>query len=109
MFVKSVSFLPASIKSINPMQRYPHITELFACTRKMFAFMFLFPINSLISLETCSTPKLSKKTTSFLLQNKAIQCVPTFAYSSRFITYSPSFIFNERLFLEKTPLNVGSF
>ena len=60
MLVKSVSFLPASIKSMNPMQKYSHITELFACTRKMFAFMFLFPINSLISLGTCSTPKLSK-------------------------------------------------
>ena len=60
MFVKSVSFLPASIKSINSIQKYPHITELLACTRKMFASMFLFPINSLISLGTCSTPKLSK-------------------------------------------------
>ena len=45
---------------MNPMQKYPHITELFACTRKMLAFMFLFPINSLISSGTCSTPKLSK-------------------------------------------------
>ena len=60
MFVKSVNFLPASIKSMNPMQKYPHIIELFACTRKMLAFMFLFPINSLISSGTCSTPKLSK-------------------------------------------------
>ena len=60
MFVKSVNFLPAKIKSINPMQKYPHITESFACTRKMLAFMFLFPINSLISSGTCSTPKLSK-------------------------------------------------
>ena len=47
MFVKSVSFLAASIKSITPMQKYPQITESFACTRKMLAFMFLFPINSL--------------------------------------------------------------
>ena len=60
MFVKSVNFLPASIKSINPMQKYPHITELFPCTRKMLAFMFLFSANSLISLGTCSTLKLSK-------------------------------------------------
>ena len=43
MFVKSVNFLPASIKSMNPMQKYPHITESFACTRKMLAIMFLFP------------------------------------------------------------------
>ena len=46
MFVKSVSFLHASIESMNPMQKYPHITELFACTRKMLAIMFLFLTNS---------------------------------------------------------------
>ena len=45
---------------MNPMQKYPHITELFACAQKMLAFMFLFPTNSFIFLETCSTPKLSK-------------------------------------------------
>ena len=60
MLVKSVSFLPASIKLINPMQKYPHITELFACTQKMLAIMFVFPTNSIISSGTCSTPKLSK-------------------------------------------------
>ena len=72
MFVKSVNFLPASTKSMNPMQKYPHIIELFASTRKMAATMFLFPINSLISSETCSTQKLPKLTISLLLQNKAI-------------------------------------
>ena len=46
MLVKSVSFLPVSIKSMNSMQKYPHITELFACLRKMLAIMFLFPTNS---------------------------------------------------------------
>ena len=60
MLVKSVSFLPVSIRSINPIQKYPHIIELFACTRKMLAIMFLFLTNSLISSGTCSTPKLSK-------------------------------------------------
>ena len=60
MFVKLVNFLPANVKSMNPMQKYPHITELFACNRKMLAIMILFPINSLIFSETCSTPKLSK-------------------------------------------------
>ena len=69
---------------MNPMQNYTHIMELFSCTRKMLAFMFLFPINYLISSGMCS--KLSKKTISPLLQNKATQCVPTSAYSSRFIT-----------------------
>ena len=60
MLVKPVSFLPASIKSMNSMQKYPQIIELFAGTRKMLAIMFLFPKISLISLGTCSTPKLSK-------------------------------------------------
>ena len=40
MFVKLVNFLPASIKSINQ-----HITESFACTQKILAFMFLLPTN----------------------------------------------------------------
>ena len=88
MFVKSVSFLPASVKSMNPIQKFPHITESFACARKMLAIIFLFPTIFLISSGTCSTPKLSKQTISLLLQNKAIQCVPTSAYSSRFITYA---------------------
>ena len=90
---------------MNPVQKYPYITESFAYTRKMVAIMFLFPTNFLISSETCSTPKLPKETISFLLQDKAIQCEPTSSYSSRFITYAPYFIFNGRLFLEKMPLN----
>ena len=52
--------------------------------------------------------KLLKEIFSFL-QNKAIQCVPVSAYSSRFITYAPSFIFFGKLSLENTPLNLGSF
>ena len=45
---------------MNPMQKYPQITELFAFTQKMLAIMFLLPIKSFISLGTCSTPKLLK-------------------------------------------------
>ena len=60
MFVKSVNFLPANIKSMNPIQKYRHITELFACTQQMLAIMFLFLTNSLTSSGKCSTPKLSK-------------------------------------------------
>ena len=59
-FVKSVNFLPDNIKSTNPMEKYPHITESFACIRKMLDIMFLFPINFLIYLGICSTPKLSR-------------------------------------------------
>ena len=100
MLVKSVSFLPASIKSMNLMHKYPHISELFAFTRKMLAIMFLFLINSLISSRTCSTQILLNQTISLLLQNKVIQCVPTSTCSSRFITYTPCFVFLGRLFLE---------
>ena len=46
---------------------------------------------------------------TFLLQNKAVHCVPTSAYSPSFITYAPSFIVWGKLFVEKTPLNLGSF
>ena len=60
MLVKSVSFLTGSKKPMNPIQKYPHITELFACTQKMLTITFLFPTNSLIFSGTCSTPKLSK-------------------------------------------------
>ena len=45
---------------MNPMQKYLHLTGLFACARKMLGIMFLFSIISLISLGTGSTPKLSK-------------------------------------------------
>ena len=60
MLVKSVNILPVSIKSMNPMQKHPHITELVICTQKMLAIRFLFSQNSVISSGTCSTPKLSK-------------------------------------------------
>ena len=38
-FVNSVKVFPASIKSINPIQKYPHIIESYACILKMFASM----------------------------------------------------------------------
>ena len=57
---KSVKLLPLNIKSINPIQKYPHIIESYACILKIFAIMFLLLINFLISFEICSTPKLSK-------------------------------------------------
>ena len=56
----TVNFLSAKIESVNAVQKYPHITESFACTQKVLFFMFLFQINFLICSGTCSTPKLSK-------------------------------------------------
>ena len=61
-----------------------------------------------ISLGICSIPKLSKQTVCFGLTNKAIQCLPVFLYSSKFITYAPFFILCGKLFLGYTPLNLGS-
>ena len=57
--VNSAKVFPASIKSINPIQKYPHIIEWYACILKIF-LMFLLLINAIISLGTCSTPKESK-------------------------------------------------
>ena len=34
--VKSVKLLPLSVKSINPVQKYPHLTESYACIFKIF-------------------------------------------------------------------------
>ena len=57
-----ISFLPASIKSMNLMQKYGHTTKLFTCTRKILAIMFLFPTNSLIYSGTCSTVEINNFT-----------------------------------------------
>ena len=59
-FVYSVKVCPLNIKSINPIQKYPHITDSYACILKMFVLMFLLLINLLISFGICSTPELSK-------------------------------------------------
>ena len=74
-------FFPANIKSINPVQKYPHIIESNACVLKIFVIMFLFGkagdkgrlINSLISLAIFSTPKESKQVTLLLFIHKVIQ------------------------------------
>ena len=53
--------------------------------------------------------KAIKVNNFIFLQNKAIQCVPVSSRSSRFITYTPSFICLGKSSLEKTPLNLDSF
>ena len=49
-----------NIKSINPIQKYLHIIESYACILKTFVVIFLLPINLLISFGMCSALKLSK-------------------------------------------------
>ena len=56
----SVKFLPLSIKSINPIQKYSHIIESYACILKTCVTTVDLSINFLISFGMCSTPKLSK-------------------------------------------------
>ena len=57
-------------------------------------------MNFVISFGICSTPKPSKYVTFLAFTNKAIQLVPIYSYSSRFIIYVvPSFIL-DKLFLE---------
>ena len=58
--VKTVKVFPASMKSINPIQKYSHNIESYACILKVFVFMLLLLINAFISFGICSTPKLSK-------------------------------------------------
>ena len=60
-FVNAVNVFSASIKSIKPIQKYPHITESYTCILKMFVVIDKEqPINVFISLGTCSSPKESK-------------------------------------------------
>ena len=66
--VYSVKAYSLNIKPINPVQKYLHIIELYACILKMFVLIFLFYkadekgrlINLLFSFGICSTPKESK-------------------------------------------------
>ena len=88
------------INSINPIQKYPHIIKLSACILNMFVLMHLCPMNLLNSLGTSSKPKLSKQITSLFFTYKAIQFVPTSAYSSRCIINALFFIVLDKLSLE---------
>ena len=59
--VNSVKCFPATIKSINPIQKYPHITESYSCILKIFVVIDEEQsINALISFGICSKPKESK-------------------------------------------------
>ena len=72
-FVYSIKVFPLNIKLINPMQKYPHITEFYACTLKMFVLTFLCLMNALIFFGIYSTPKKSKQVTLLLFTCKATQ------------------------------------
>ena len=59
-FVSLVTIFPASISSINPIQKYLHISESYACILKIYFLMFSVLINTLISSWICSAPKQSR-------------------------------------------------
>ena len=75
--VKFVRLLPLSIKSINPIQKYPHITESYACILKIFVTTVNLSVdllkNLLISFGICSNPKPSKNVIVLALTYNAIQ------------------------------------
>ena len=98
--LKSVNFLPASIKFMNPKQKYPHIAELFVCTRKMLAVVFFFPINSLISSGTCSTPKLKKNFYFYYKIKQYNVCLHQHIYQGLLCMPHPLFL-TEDYFLKK--------
>ena len=50
-FVKSAKVFPASITSTNWIQKYPHITESYACILKIFVVIFSLPISFEFVLE----------------------------------------------------------
>ena len=60
-FVNSVNVCHASIKSINPIQKSPHIIESYDWILKIFVVIDTkLSINALISFGISSTPKESK-------------------------------------------------
>ena len=56
----SVKDFSVSTKSINPIRKYPHILESYACIQKIFVTIVHLLINVLISFGMCPTAKLSK-------------------------------------------------
>ena len=81
-FVNSVKVFLASIKSIKPIQKYPHSIESYDCILKTFVVIDTEQsINVLISFGICSTPKESKYVTLVLRTYKATQWVPISEYS----------------------------
>ena len=60
-FVNLVKVFPVSIKSIHPIQKYPHIIESYACILKIYVVIDKErSINVFVSFGICSTPKESK-------------------------------------------------
>ena len=68
--VKLLKLLSLSIKSLNPIEKYPQLVQSFVCILKVFVKIVDLSINFMTSFGICSTPKLSKQVTQL---SKAIQ------------------------------------
>ena len=68
------------------------IIESFACILQIFVVIFLLPVIFFISFEICLIPKLLKYAILLSFTFDDIQWFPIGFYSSRFITFAPSFI-----------------
>ena len=75
--VKFVGLLPLSLKPVNPIETYQHITESYAYVLKIFVTIVILSADLLknvsISFGICSTPKLSKYVIVLALTYNAIQ------------------------------------
>ena len=74
----SVKLLPFSLKSINPIQKYPHFIEFYTCILKIFVVIVdplpvLLPMDFFICFGMCSTSKLPKDVFVLSLEYRAIQ------------------------------------
>ena len=97
-FIYFNKLLPFNMKSINPIQKYPHIIESCACILQIFV-IFLFLMNFLISFGICSNPKLSKCVTFLGFAYKGIPWLAIDLYPSTILMYVLSFIL-DKLILE---------
>ena len=87
-------------------QQNQHITDSLSCILNILRVIDLSLILVNTSRGIYSIPKESKYIARFLSINNETQCVPLLYLSLRFMTFAPSFILG-KLFLEKTPLNLG--
>ena len=88
------------IKSKNPIQKQSHIVELSACILNIFGFCVFMSNKPFDFFRNMFNTKTVKVNNFIIFTHKAIQYVPTSAYSSRFITHAPFFIVLGKLSLE---------
>ena len=104
--VKSIKVFPANIKPINPVQRYPHIIELFACIRNMFVLMFYSNkfFNFFRNMFNSKTVEINNFNISTIQSNP--MCASVWIFIKVYYIF-PFFILLGKLSLEWTPLNLG--